>query len=70
MVALNRKQTATTGGEPPLRAVFTEIRQISPLFALDDDTWYRALGAAMRCLAAGLSIQDAARRVIAEIGED
>lgn len=70
MVALNRKPAASPGGEPPLRAVFTEIRQISPLFALDDDTWYRALGAAMRCLAAGLSIQEAARRVIDEIGED
>ncbi len=70
MVALNPKPVPNSVGEPPLRAVFTEIRQVSPLFALDDDTWYRALGAAMRCLAAGLSIQDAARRVIDEIGED
>jgi len=70
MVALNRKPVPNSGGEPPLRAVFTEIRQISPLFALDDDTWYRALGAAIRCLAAGLSVEEAARRVIAEVGED
>jgi len=70
MVALNRKQTATPGGEPPLRAVFTEIRRISPLFALDDDTWYRALGAAIRCLADGLSVEEAARHVIAEVGKD
>ena len=70
MVALNRRQPTNSSGEPPLRAVFTEIRKLSPTFALSDDAWYRALGAAIRCLAAGLSVQDAARRVIAEVGED